>query len=118
MPRLGQGSTWCFDCDGTILESSAQFVAAHTQAAAALGGTPVREYWRRRRAGESEETLCAAAGLREFARYQQLRQQVFDTWPTPLSPLPAAVPLIARLRSIGAEVVIISHRSSLASLVG
>jgi phosphoglycolate phosphatase-like HAD superfamily hydrolase len=114
-----RGSTWCFDCDGTILDTSATFEAAHTQAVVALGGTPVRNYWRRRRAGESEETLFAAAGLpgSEFTRYERLKQQVFDTCPLIPAPLPAARPLIGRLWSSGAEVVVISHRPSVDSLV-
>jgi phosphoglycolate phosphatase-like HAD superfamily hydrolase len=112
-------STWCFDCDGTILDSSATFVMAHTQAVVALGGRPVREYWRRRRAGESEKALCAAAGLPAsgFARYQRLRQEAFDTCSLTPSPLPAAALLVGRLSLIGAEVVVISHRSSPESLV-
>jgi phosphoglycolate phosphatase-like HAD superfamily hydrolase len=119
IPDLVRGSTWCFDCDGTILDTSPTFETAHARAVTALGGTPVRDYWRRRRAGESEETLFAAAGLHEseFTRYETLKAKAFDTCPLIPAPLPAAKTLIGRLWSSGAEVVVISHRPSVDSLV-
>ena len=112
-------SQWCFDCDGTILDSARVFTAAYERAVCALGGTPVSDYWHRRRAGESDARLCVVAGVRpaDFEQYRRLRQEAFDTTTAVAPPFAAARPLFQRLRLLGLQVVVISYRSSAISLL-
>lgn len=117
--NAGSGWTlWCFDCDGTLLDSMPRFEEIYRHTVLRLGGRPVTDYAMHRRAGASERRLCRMAGLGDdaFPEYMVWRQRAFEACREPLRELPRAACLLASLRGAGAVIVVVSHRASLVSL--
>jgi phosphoglycolate phosphatase-like HAD superfamily hydrolase len=105
---------WCFDVDGTLLDQRRRYVAIHGTLVTQLGGTPVADYWERRRAGANEgELLCLADVPALFHReYDRRREHLLET-PQFLRldrPLPGARDLLALLHGTGRDVCVITNR--------
>lgn len=116
MRAISSYKIWCFDLDGTLVDQQARYTQVYYDLIVRLGGTPVSDYWKRRRAGQTESDVFAQSGLSlsTLPTYDRMREENLENvnYLNLDRPFPTSHKLLEFLNNIGVKVWIVSHRWS------